>query len=186
MNIQIHGLGEKRAVVYPLLYLLNQLDGAQLITDDTAYRRLVPSGVSSIGNIAVSICAGGIGEAFPAGERTGEYAVTVFDCGGHAVEMGEGDETIWVKRAKENGDAPVHAYRVACVDFERPSGQSKAPFVSLSLPLLRRYHRMEAIGRLEAVPDKASVRALAPMFAEIFNLSEKTVKFMLTKGGAQT
>ena len=180
MNIQIYGLGDKRAVVYPLLYLLGQLDGAQLITDDAAYRRLMPGGTGYIGNVAVSVCADG------AEARTGEYTVTVYDCGRPVADMGDGDETIWVKRAKENGDAPIHAYRTVCVDFERPAGQSKVPFVPLSLPVLRKYHQMETIGRLEAVPGRASVRALAPMFAEMFSLSEKTTKFMLTKGGVLT
>ena len=178
MNIQIYGLGDKRVVVYPLLYLLNQLDGAQLITDDAAYRRLIQGGNGYIGNVAVSVCADGLAA------RTDDYALTVYDCGHPVADMGEGDETIWVKRSKENGDAPLHQFRTVCVDFERPAGHGKTPFVPLSLSLFQDCHKMETTGRLEAIRSKPAVRALAPVFAEILGHSEKSVRVMLTKGGA--
>lgn len=55
MNILITGTADKRSIVYPLLYTLNFLGNTLLLTNDTAYRRLLPEGAvtGEIGNVYI-------------------------------------------------------------------------------------------------------------------------------------
>lgn len=178
MIIQIIGEGEKRAVVYPLLHLLNHFNGGTLISNDGMYRRVITNTDGFIGNIKICISA----DAANANLReqrsfADAYDIAVRDTGDLIEETGA---VIRVCRACDTADKAKGGEYLVYADFLPPA--NKKPFIPLALPLLRELRDIEVSGRLGAFRNRAAIKALCPIFADIFHVPEITIKNLLRKG----
>lgn len=182
MIIQILGNGEKRAVVYPLLHILNNFGGGLLITDDGMYRRVVTDKDGFIGNVRLFISPRTSHAVLKAaGIYTYGYDVVIHDVGTYS---GEADAVINVRRAcDEDGECEDGEYKLFA-DFER--GDNKQSFIPLTMPLLKELRDIEVSGRLGAFKNPAAVKTLCPVFAEILGVSEGAIRYLLRKGGTLT
>ncbi|GHU92401.1 hypothetical protein FACS1894202_14830 [Clostridia bacterium] len=169
MTINLNGRGDRRVVAYPLLRLMNQLNGGLLITDNALYRSLTIA--DYIGNVRVS---------FDMNIKTNDFNIVVRDCCDFEVNA---DYNICVKSVKGN-DAPVPKdSTVIYADFERPTDKNTL-FLPFTLPFLRELHGMEMSGRLEPLRNRAALSALSKLFAPIFEIAPKSIRLLLSKGGA--
>jgi hypothetical protein len=191
MRIAITGRGVKSVVVYPLLLCLNELGGALVLTDDSAYRRLLPSAESRVGTIKytdVRICADAMiteDEMARLDVDPDEYQNVVFDLltsglAQHGAEILVQCDTDPVTKIAEPNR---HVIRVGYT----PPKERDVHFIELTTQLCREIYEMECRGRLEPLKAYRSGRfrrAVAPMFSKILGLSEKEVAALLTgKGG---
>lgn len=182
MNIRILGRGEKRAVVYPLLHILNNFGGGLLISDDGMYRRVVTDKDGFVGNVRLFVGAKTSHAALKSeGIYTYGYDTVIRDTDEIFEDI---DVTIRVCRAyPDDGERIACDYEV-CADFVR--GNDKKPFIPLTVPLLRELRDIEVSGRFGAFRNAAAVKTLCPIFADIFSVSSSAIKNLLRKGGALT
>jgi hypothetical protein len=150
------------------LRLLNQLNGGLLVTDNALYRGLTIA--DYIGNVRVS---------FDTNIKTNEYDIVVRDCN----EKSDNAEcNIYIKHVKDDTETPKDG-AVIYADFERPTDKN-ALFLPLTMPFLRELHGMETSGRLEPLKNRAALSALSKLFAPIFEIAPKSIRILLSKGGA--
>ena len=178
MTIQITGNGEKRAVVYPLLHILNHFGGGLLISDDGMYRRMFTDKDGFIGNVKLI-----------AGSMTSFDTLKSIHTHGYDIVIRDTEDVLdnadfIIRVCRSRNDNSGRAVMEICADFERPKGKMR--FIPLSLSLLRELRNIEVSGRLGAFRNAAAVKVLCPVFADILGVSPAAIKNLLRKGGALT
>jgi hypothetical protein len=190
MRISITGRGVKSVIVYPLLLCLNELGGALLLTDNAAYRRLLPaeSRVGTIQNTDVRICA----DAFISEDEMArldvdpdEYENVVSDR--LTLGLSNYDAEIIVQCDVDAVITTAEPNRYVVRIGYTPPKDRNVPFIELTPQLCREVYEMECRARLEplkAYRSRRFRRAVAPMFSKILGLSEKEIAALLSgKGG---
>lgn len=184
MNFDIIGYGDKRPIVYPLLYVLNFLGSTILVTDDTDFVRLLPGNgfIGQVGNTQVFIVPD-IGAV-----NVSDYEHVVYvafektrceDC--HTIYTVQDSSPL-----KPFYKVPAEGDKIVQIGYEA-SKEKDRRFIMLEETLLREMYRVENLSRLMPVKNKKLLNVLASLFADSFGRDIKAMKKLLCyKGGKLT
>lgn len=174
--ISIVGIADKRTVVYPLLYCINVLGSGALFTDETEYRRLIDGKKNGeIGNISLET---------ELHEDLDKYVQAYKYCD-YIVEVNDSEEPLFeadsVIKVICDGGAAV-AENTIRIGYEPSAKKEKA--IILSQDIMQSIYKIESSRKLLRIKSSGLQKTLLPLFAEIFNRTEKnTLKLFNYKEG---
>ena len=186
MKISLRGGADKRPIVYPLLYILNQLGGALLVTEDGAYRRLLQSGgvrTGSVGNVRIYSHGHIDREELERYECNPEHFRYMVSDRLETV-MKDSDRVITVQRDGDIEPVDESSKYYIRVGFNAPKDKNLS-FVKLDISIYKWLYHIESVHRLDLPRDKGFLKPLTGLFADMLDLSPKAIE-KLYKGGGLT
>ena len=195
MTYFILGLADKRPIIYPLLYVLSMSGNTLFVSDDGAYRRLLPKHerLGHMGNVMVFTNADINGEVLKQENiNTRDYDHIVYAL----LDDTEGKDglTIYAKQDGSpfrqahplDGAEQTQDFKTVHIGFKAPS-EKGAFFIPITESLMKECHAVENLCRLSPPKNAKVINVLSSLLAPSFGKPEKVMRKLLTyKGGVLT
>jgi hypothetical protein len=189
------GLADKRPIIYPLLYVLSLSGNTLFVSDDGAYRRLLPNygRMGHIGNVHVFTNTEINGEVLKQeGINTRDYDHVVYAL----LDNIEGKNGLIVYAKQDgspfknthplDGKPQTNDYKIVHIGFKAPT-EKGAFYIPITESLLKECHVVENLCRLSPPKNTKVIDIMASLLAPGFSKTEKEMRKLLTyKGGLLT
>lgn len=184
MNFIISGYADKRPIVYPLLYSLNQIGRTVLITDDTSYRRLIPLGndKGDIGNVTILTVSQEFytdKDKMKAIKKDYENVVCSVMAGKPLLD---GLKIYALCDNSLINPAPeiLEGYNVISVGFTPPKNKNTA-YIPVTVGLMKELNKIERDCILFPVTDGKVLNVIAPVLAPFFGYNVNVMKKLMLR-----